>query len=156
MSYITSLLVHILKPWHSRNKKQQKLFKFFFVGMWNSLFGFGVFYLLDTLFSQIFTARYMAYMSALSLAQIFGIINAYISHKQITFESSAKGRHMIREFMRFFMTYAVVFCLNSLFMPVLVEIFHIVPKISGLLLMLVMAMVSWIGHSRFSFNRKTL
>jgi putative flippase GtrA len=142
----------MLKTWLSGIQKQQKPIKFLLVGIWNTFFGYGMFCLLDTLFSQVFTARYMTYMSALTFAQILGIMNAYIFHKRITFESSAKGLNMIGEFIRFSLTSAVAFCLNLLLLPVLVELFHIVPKIAALLLVLVVILVSWIGHSKFSFK----
>ncbi|MDP2853977.1 MAG: GtrA family protein [Smithellaceae bacterium] len=143
----------MLNPWYSRSRNHQRPLKFLLVGIWNSIFGYGMFYLLDTLFSQVFTTRYMAYMSALTFAQLLGIINAYIFHKIITFESNAKDWHMIWEFIRFSLTSAFAFCLNLLLLPVLVEVFHVVPKIAALFLVLVVVLVSWIGHSRFSFNQ---
>jgi putative flippase GtrA len=41
-------------------------------------------------------------------------------------------------------------------LPVFVEVFGIDPKIAGALVMPVTVLVSWLGHSRFSFrNEKT-
>ena len=128
--------------------------KFVLVGIWNTIFGYSVFCLLDTLFSNIFATRYIAYMSAMVLGQVIAIINAYIFHKYVTFKSRVRGREMIIEFLRFSMTYAVIFCLNLILLPIFVEIFHITPKISVAILILICTAISYLGHSRFSFKVK--
>ena len=128
--------------------------KFVLVGIWNTIFGYSVFCLLETLFSHKFATRYIAYMSAMVLGQIVAIINAYVSHKYITFKSRVRGRKMIIEFLRFSMTYAVIFCLNLILLPIFVEIFHITPKISAAILILTCSVISYLGHSRFSFKVK--
>lgn len=128
--------------------------KFVLVGIWNTIFGYSVFCLLDTLFSHIFATRYIAYMSALVLGQIVAIINAYVSHKYITFKSRVRGRKIIIEFFRFSMTYAVTFCLSLILLPIFAEIFHITPKISGAIVILICSVISYLGHSRFSFKLK--
>ena len=134
--------------------KHRVKIKFVLVGIWNTIFGYSVFCLLDTLFSNIFATRYIAYISAMVLGQVIAIINAYISHKYITFKSRVRGREMIIEFLRFSMTYAVIFCLNLILLPVFVEILHITPKISAAILILMCTAISYLGHSRFSFKVK--
>ena len=134
--------------------KHRVKIKFVLVGIWNTIFGYSVFCLLDTLFSNIFATRYIAYMSAMVLGQIIAIVNAYISHKYITFKSRVRGREMIIEFFRFSMTYAVTFCLSLILLPIFVEIFHIAPKISVAILIPIFATISYLGHSRFSFKVK--
>lgn len=126
--------------------------KFVLVGVWNTIFGYSVFCLLDTLFSHLFSARYIAYMSAMVLGQIIAVINAYIFHKYITFKSTVKGKGIIIEFLRFFMTYVVTFCLSLILLPLFVEIGHITPKISGAFVILICTIISYLGHSRFSFR----
>jgi putative flippase GtrA len=128
--------------------------KFVLVGIWNTIFGYSVFCLLDTLFSHLFATRYVAYMSAMVLGQIIAIINAYISHKYITFKSRVRGRKIIIEFFRFSMTYAVTFCLSLILLPIFAESFHITPKISGAIVILICSVISYLGHSRFSFKLK--
>lgn len=139
-----------MRSWRSHFNKQP--IKFILVGLWNSAFGYVLFYLLDIFFLRFFQARYMAYMSALILAQILCIISAYIFHKHITFESIAKGREMGMEFIRFVFTYGVTVCVYLLMLPILVEIFHVKPKMSMLLLVAVTTLVSYFGHSRYSFK----
>jgi putative flippase GtrA len=91
-------------------------------------------------------------MCAMVLSQILGVINAYIFHKYITFKSGAKGKAIIAEFFRFATTYAITFCFSLVLLPALVEIGHIHPKIAAAIIILICAVISYIGHSRFSFK----
>ena len=126
--------------------------KFVLVGIWNTIFGYGLFCLFDTLFAWLLSSRTAAYMCAMVLAQILGVINAYIFHKYITFKSVAKGKAIIAEFFRFSTTYVVTFCLSLLLLPTFVEIGHIGPKIAASIVTLICTVISYVGHSRFSFK----
>jgi putative flippase GtrA len=131
----------------------QKKVRFVLVGVWNTIFGYLVFVGLDILFASLFSKRYVAYMSAAVLSNILAIINAYIFHKYITFQSHARGKDIITEFARFFSTYLFSMILGLILLPVLVEVIGIGPRISGALLIPVTVIISYIGHSRFSFKR---
>jgi putative flippase GtrA len=126
--------------------------RFILVGIWNTIFGYLVFLIINSLFANIFTKRYFTYMSAMILSQIIAIINAFIFHKYITFKSKVKGKGMIIEFFRFCLTYVVAFALNLILLPFLVEIFKIQPKISAAIVILICTVISYAGHSRFSFK----
>lgn len=123
------------------------------MGIWNTIFGYLVFVGLDYLFNLIFTPRYVAYMSAAVLANILAIINAYIFHKFVTFQSPLRGLAIIPEFVRFFSMYLFSFFLGLVLLPVFVELFHLDPKIAGALLIPVTIIISYLGHSRFSFRQ---
>ena len=129
--------------------------RFLIVGAWNTLFGYGVFYLLDYAFEGLFEARYAAYMSAICIAQVIAVINAFIFHKYYTFRSKVKSIKIVGEFLKFSLTYAAVFCLNIILMPVFVEIFHVQPRLSGLVILFINTLVSYVGHSRFSFKHSS-
>ena len=126
--------------------------KFVLVGIWNTIFGYGIFCLFDTVFSWLFSTRFAAYMCAMVLARILAVINAYICHKYITFKSEAKGRAIIAEFFRFSTTYVVTFCMSLVLLPAFVEIGHIHPKIAAAIIILICTVISYVGHSRFSFR----
>ena len=125
--------------------------RFVMVGIWNTIFGYMVFFILDTFFEDIFTKRYFAYMSAMILGQIVATINAFIFHKYVTFKSEVKGKGIISEFFRFCLTYVVTFVLSLLFLPFIVEILHLHPRISGAVVILICSVISYVGHSKFSF-----
>ena len=126
--------------------------KFVLVGIWNTIFGYLVFFVLDTLFVYVFTERYYSYMSAMVLGQIIATINAFVFHKYLTFKSTVKGKRIIIEFLRFCLTYVVTFSLSLILLPFFVEIFKIQPKVSAAIVILLSTVISYIGHSRFSFN----
>jgi len=135
------------------NKHNTKV-KFVLVGIWNTIFGYFVFLVLDTFFESLFLKRYFAYMSAMILSQIIATINAYIFHKYVTFKSKVRGKGIIIEFFRFCLTYVVTFCLSLILLPFFVEIFKIQPKISAAIVIFICTVISYIGHSRFSFSYK--
>ena len=124
------------------------------VGIWNTVFGYLVFIGFDLLFAPLFSQRYVAYMSAAVLSNILAIINAYIFHKYITFKSKIKGIGVLFEFLKFSTTYLVTFCLSLLILPLFVEILNVTPKIAGALVIFCCTVISYVGHSKFSFRGK--
>jgi putative flippase GtrA len=134
-------------------QRHQLKIRFLLVGVWNTIFGYLVFVGLDYLFNLFFSPRYVAYMSAAVLANIIAIINAYIFHKFVTFRSPIRGLAIIPEFVRFFSMYLFSFFLGLVLLPVFVELFHLDPKISGALLIPITTIISYLGHSRFSFRQ---
>jgi putative flippase GtrA len=127
--------------------------RFILVGLWNTFFGYLAFVGLDYLFNLFFSRRYVSYMSAAVIANILAILNAYIFHKFVTFRSPLRGLAIIPEFVRFFSMYLFSFFLGLVLLPVFVEIFHLDPKIAGALLIPITAIISYFGHSRFSFRQ---
>ena len=126
--------------------------RFVMVGVWNTIFGYMVFFILDTFFEDIFTKRYFAYMSAMILGQIVATINAFVLHKYVTFKSEVKGKGIIPEFFRFCMTYVFTFSLGLVLLPFFVEIVHLHPRIAAAIVILICTLISYVGHSRFSFS----
>ena len=132
--------------------KDEVKVKFILVGIWNTIFGYMVFFILDTILEDIFTKRYFAYMSAMVLGQIIATINAFIFHKYVTFKSEVKGRRIVTEFFRFCLTYVFTFSLSLILLPLFVEKIHIHPRIAAAIVILICTLISYVGHSRFSFN----
>jgi len=130
----------------------QKKIRFILVGIWNTIFGYLVFVGLDILFTFLFPKRYLAYMSAAVLSNILAIVNAYIFHKYVTFQSQVRGKGIFMEFARFFSMYLFTMILGLILLPVFVEVFSIDPKISAGLLIPITVIISYLGHSRYSFR----
>jgi len=126
--------------------------KFVFVGIWNTIFGYITFILLDMLFESIFESRQLAYMLAMIIARPIAITNAFIFHKYVTFKSDVKGLGIIWEYFRFFTTYLGTFTLALVLLPFLVEVIGFHPRIGAAVIVIMTAIVSYIGHSRFSFR----
>ena len=144
---------YLINSFAALKTKHNVKVKFIIVGIWNTIFGYGIFCLFDTLLAWLFLSRSSAYMCAMVLAQILAVINAYIGHKYITFKSDAKGKAIIAEFFRFSTTYVVTFCLSLALLPALVEVGHIHPKIAAAIIILTCTVISYLGHSRFSFRK---
>ena len=120
--------------------------RFVVVGIWNTIFGYGVFCLLETLFTQLFSSKFASYMVAMVLAQILAVTNAFIWHKYITFKSKVKGKAIIAEYFRFSATYVVTFVLGLVLLPAFVEIMHMTPKIAAAIITLICMVFSYLGH----------
>ena len=139
---------------HVWSEHQVKI-RFFIIGVWNTIFGYLTYISLDYLFSLFFQKRYVAYMTAAILSNIIATISAFLFHKHITFQSTVRGKGIIIEFVKFYSTYTVTNILGLALLPVFVEVFKIDPKIAGALLIPVVAIISYFGHSRFSFAKKS-
>ena len=133
-------------------EKHQIKARFGLVGIWNTLFGYFVFVGMEILFSRLLGPKAMAYMTALIIANIVSIINAYIFHKYITFKSQVKGKAIFVEFFRFSMTYLGTFLLSLALLPIFVEFIKLSPKLAGALIIFICMIISYLGHSRFSFR----
>ncbi len=140
----------ILEKLLSTNHKTKA--RFILVGIWNTIFGYFVFVFFDTLFSYILPTRYLAYMFAMTLGQIIAIINAFIFHKYYTFRSKVEGNAVIMEFFRFALTYAFTFLLSLVLLPVFVEVMKLNPKVAGATMIPVITVISYLGHSKYSFR----
>lgn len=126
--------------------------KFIFVGLWNTGFSYGVFFGLDSLFTHLFDSRFNAYMLAMILSQFIGIICGYLLHKNITFSSSVSGKEGFFEFLRFTSVNILTFFLNLGLLPLFVEVLLFDPKIAALVLIPIMAFISFMSHLKFSFK----
>ena len=116
------------------------------------LFGYGI--SIERLLTYVFEKRSMAYMTAMVLSNIFAIINAFIFHKHFTFQSQTQGIAVVSEFIRFSTTYFFTFFLSLIMLPIFVEIFRVTPEIGGALVVLICTVVSYVGHTKFSFSHR--
>lgn len=126
--------------------------RFVVVGIWNTIFGYLAFICLDTLGSALFSKRYFAYMTAMLLSNVIAIINAFVLHKYVTFKSAAGGRQIFIELLKFCTTYLLTFSLSIILLPLLVEIAKTPPKIAAGFVVIICTIISYLGHSRFSFR----
>lgn len=130
----------------------QTKWRFLIVGVWNTIFAYLIFVGLDILFAFLFSKRYLAYMLAQLLSNVLGIINAFIFHKYITFKSPVRGKGIVIEFARFFSTCLFSMIMGLILLPFVVEIIGFDPKISRAILIPIIAIINYFGHSRFSFK----
>jgi putative flippase GtrA len=133
--------------------KHLTIFKFLIVGVWNTIFGYLIYYLSLKIILASFTTPDFAYLWAMGIAQVVGTINAYVSHRKITFSDRARGKQL-SEFMKFSFIYIITFSLTLILMPVFVGGFGISPELTGFIVICIGTAVSYLGHSRFTFKPK--
>jgi putative flippase GtrA len=140
--------------WTQLWRDHQIKIRFFIIGIWNTIFGYLAYVGIDYLLMFVFQKRYVAYMTAAVLSNIIATINAFIFHKHVTFKSTVRGKGVFIEFFKFYSMYTVTNILGLALLPFFVEVLKIDPKISGALLIPVVAIISYFGHSRFSFIKR--
>ncbi|MBN1104988.1 MAG: GtrA family protein [Deltaproteobacteria bacterium] len=133
-------------------RKHERKLRFVLVGVWNTVFGYCVFLLLDSLFLHILSSRRLSYMIAMLLSYIVSVLNAFALHKFFTFRSRVRGLAVLGELARFSSTYLSVLFLSLVLLPALVEILGLSTRVAGAVVILVCTVTSYLGHSRFSFR----
>jgi putative flippase GtrA len=127
------------------------MIKFLIVGVWNTFFGYLVYFLALKVFQFMFETTHYAYLWAMGVAQVIGTINSFVSHRGITFAERTRGNRL-SEFLRFSLVYVFTFCLTLALMPVFVGKLGISAEITGIIVICIGTVISYIGHSRFSFK----
>ncbi len=94
-------------------------------------------------------------MSATVIATPIGMTQSFFTQKYITFNTRDSNEKLIYEYARFLLVSLWVLGLRIIAMPILVEILKLHPWLSAIMINLLKAIISYIGHSSFTFRRKT-
>jgi len=129
-----------------RRRREQILY--LVVGGWNTLFGYGLWALLEYLLHD-----YLHYLVILVLSWPFAVLNAYICYRVFVFRS--KGS-VWRELPRFSLVYLVTLCAGLLALPVLLRTLPYNIYVIQAGYTAVVVVLSYLSHKFFSFggNRK--
>lgn len=119
---------------------------FLIVGVVNTGVGFLWFILFE-----LTVGRVWGYMATLLFAHVASVLCAFVLHRRFVFR--VRGQ-MWLDLARFESVYLVALGVNAVLLPLLVEFAHIPPIPAQALIVFVTTMVSWFGHSHFSFRRK--
>lgn len=136
-------LVNIVTSASPENKKKVR---YLAVGLWNTVFPYIVFGLLYYL-----SDAQLHYMIILLVSQVLGLTNAYIGYKFFVFKT--KG-NIVREYLRFYAVYGTTFIVNLVLISLFVEVLGINPVISQGIIGIIVVIMAYIGHDRFSFSTK--
>ena len=123
--------------------------RFVLVGGFNTLLGYGLFVVLQLGFGK---NVHWGYLLSLYLSWAIASIVAFVLHRRFTFRISGRG-HLVRDFLRFEAVNAVSLAANTILLPLLVELGHLVPIFAQALIVVVTTIVSYVGHKFFSFRR---
>ena len=122
------------------------LFRFFVVGVWNFVFGYGVFAGLYWLLSGVWPDWVIV-----TIANVIGITNAFVFHRWVTYRSDGVWW---REYLRFYVVYGVQALLNV----ALIYVFVTRCRWNGYAVQFVVSaaltFVSYWLHKCYSFRRE--
>jgi putative flippase GtrA len=118
--------------------------RFVLVGLFNTGFGYLLFIILELAFHLYFLSLYGSFAVA--------SVEAFFLHRHYTYRVAGTGRIWV-DFARFLGVYVVALAINSVALPVLVEIAGLPSILAQGLIVLATTMISYFGHKLFSFRR---
>lgn len=118
---------------------------FLLVGATNTAIGF-----LWFVTFQYLVGRHLGYMVALVCAHVASVLCAFWLYRLVVFR--VRG-HVLRDLVRFESVYLSALAVNSVLLPLLVELVHLPVLLSQFLIVGVTSLMSWFGHKHFSFRR---
>jgi len=125
-----------------------QLSKFGFVGVLNTIIGYGLFILI---------LNYTNYLIALIIAHLIGVTHSFVWNKYWIFKSRGIGMGAgLYEFIKFNSVYAGVFITNAIVLVISVNILNADPRISQLIALPIITIISFTGHKYWSFGKGTL
>jgi putative flippase GtrA len=127
--------------------------RYLLVGVWNTLFGYGMFALFTAVLNPIVPH---SYIWASLLSSLLNITVAYFGYKWFVFKT--KGNYL-REWMRCVAVYSGGIAFGLIALPVLVflirhntRFFTGAPYIAGAFLTVFVVVYNFLGHKNFSFR----
>jgi putative flippase GtrA len=131
-----------LVPGPLQRYREQLLYLAF--GAWNTVFGYGVWALLQTLLHA-----YVNYLVIIVLSYPFAIANAYLCYRYIVFRSHGR---IVTEVPRFSSVYLLTLAANLVALPLLLRVLPVGIYLTQALFTIVVVIVSYLGHKFFSFR----
>lgn len=117
--------------------------KFLFVGVLNTVVGYGVYFL--------FVYFGFHYSIALLISHPVGVIHSYFWNKYWTFSDK---KNTSNEPYKFVAVYLVTFGVNLFLLFCFVDVIGFSPKIGGLIALSLVTIISFFGHKYWSFKSK--
>ena len=125
--------------------KHWVVIRYVIAGGYNTIFGFAVFSGLFLLFEH-----QLHYIFIAILTQVIAITNAFLVYRYLIFKSSG---NIIHEYLKTYLVYAVSGVLSILLLALLVELAGLHPILGQFLVIVATVIVSYFGHSRFTFKQ---
>lgn len=121
--------------------------RFLVVGAYNTLFGYAVFALLYTWLHQS-----VHYLVIAVIAHVVAVVNAFLAHRWLVFR--ARG-NLLADFVRFNITTLGATAIGLAGLAVLVDLGGLHPLLAQGIVMAVTVVLTYIGHQRFTFKRRS-
>lgn len=114
------------------------------VGGWNTVFGYGVWALL-----QFLLGAHVHYLVVVLIAWPIAVLNAYLGYRYLVFRSQGS---VLREFPRFSLVYVVTLVVNLALLPVALNILPFNIYVVQALLTAIVVVSSYLSHRYYSFG----
>jgi putative flippase GtrA len=129
--------------------------RYLLVGVWNTLFGYGLYALLTYLLTPLIP---YAYMAAALLGTAVCITVSFLGYKLLVFRTRG---NFLQEYLRCYLVYGTSTLVNLVLLPVLVAVLNLyvepqvyAPYIAGAILTVGTVVASFIGHQQYTFAHK--
>ena len=129
------------------------------VGVWNTIFGYGLYVLFVHLFSKVLPHKYLPLTVDLAsiLSTPIGITNSFLCYKFFVFHTTG---NYLKEWLRCFAVYGTGMIPSLVALPILTRVLQTVPVLHGVyagyaagaLMTAFTAVYSYFGHKKFSFR----
>lgn len=138
-----------------------QLVRYLLVGAWNTLFGYGCFFLFARLFLHLMPSQPSLAASVASVvATVTNITVSFTGYKLFVFRTRG---NFLREYARSFLVYLPSLLLNAVAIaPLTALLRHLLrshapqaPYIAGAILAFVTVVISFFGHKHISFRDRT-
>ena len=120
--------------------------RYIITGIWNTVFGILVYALLIKLLGE------NHYILLAVVSNIISITNAYICYKLFVFKT--KG-NILKEYLKCYVVYGLSMLLGLLLLYVFVDIAGLNPVTANIISVLLLTIVSFVGHRYYSFKNKS-
>ena len=142
------------EPIRSRGRGLYRVFndervRFILIGGLNTSVGYLIFVILELSFG-----RHLGYFFSLYGSFLLSSVSAFLLHRRVTFR--VRGTEgVLRDFLRFLSVYTFALVINSIALPLLVELGAVPPLLAQALIVASTTLVSYFGHKFFSFRRRS-
>lgn len=119
--------------------------RFIVVGIWNTLFGISISFILYYYLHEV-----LQYMLIALLGNVIAVTMAFLAQRRLVFRSK---NPILKEYFRFYSVYSlsIIFGLSAL--PILVGLMGMSFYVAQAIILLITVICSFLGHQRFTFNR---
>lgn len=132
----------------ARRLFEQERIRFLVVGGVNTVFGYAVFAGL-----YLAAGQRIGYLGSLYISYVVGVSLAFVLHRRVTFRAHETGGNPVLDFVRFASVYVVSLAVNTIGLPLLVELGHLPALGAQAIMVVVTTIISYVGHKYFSFRR---
>ena len=116
------------------------------VGAWNTIFGYGVWAVLQYLLGDT-----LNYLVILVLSWPIAVLNAYLGYRYIVFRSHGS---ILRELPRFSTVYVAALLANLVLLPIALQMLPFSIYVVEGVFMAAVVVSSYLGHKYFSFGQR--